>query len=115
MQYLLNEEEMAAIRAERLAVASKLPGGSITNHLEGLKNVCQYIVCQMSENGGRLANGRKPSEKPHGCIHVKDSAYAMVKADQRTDDPPEKRFYTPSYCDKCPVAGICPQPKEWSK
>lgn len=112
MQYLLTEHEMAAVHADREKLR-KLPGGY--DHLEGLKNVCVHVACQMTETGGKLPNGRKPSKTPHGCVHVPDSTFAMVKEDMRNEDPPVKRFYTPSYCDDCPVAGICPQPKEWSK
>lgn len=112
MQYLLTEEEMQIIQNER-EVLRKL--GGVTLLTEGLKNVCTYVACQMSETGSRLANGRKPSEAPHGCIHIPDSTYAMVKEDHRNDDPPVKRFYTPTYCSDCPVVGICPMPKNWSK
>lgn len=108
MQYILTEDEMAAIRAERND-AQKMPS------LEALTNVVRHVACSMVEVAGNLPNGRRPTDAPRGCIHVKDSAWAMVKEDQRTDDPPVKRYFTPPYCDRCAVAGICPQPKEWSK
>lgn len=93
MMYLLDAAEMAEVHAEREA-ARKMP------NLEGLTNVVQYVVTQMSENGNRLANGRRPSLEPHGCIHVKDARGTP---------------YQTRYCDYCPVAGICPQPKDYSK
>lgn len=97
MKFLLDQEEMDAIRQERLTLA-KLPGGA--DHMEGLANVCKYVATQMTENGNRLANGRKPAEHPHGCIHE--------------PDPRGSRWQT-RYCDGCSVAGICPLSKEYSK
>lgn len=99
MQYLLTEEEMQAIRDERSAVLMNLPGRNIADHIVGLTNVCRHVATKMTETGENLPNGRKPSEHPHGCIHV-NRGYGLGQA---------------VYCDRCPVAGICPQPKEWSK
>lgn len=88
MQYLLTDDEMATIRRER-ADALKMP------NLEALTNVVKHVACQMAEVGSDLPNGRKPTNRPHGCIHVDREACW--------------------YCDRCPVAGICPLPKDWSK
>jgi len=96
MQYILSEEEMREIREERLAVQRM--GGALMLK-EGLKNVCQHVACKMTETGGNLPNGRKPSDQPHGCIHV-NRGYGIGQA---------------MYCDDCPVAGICPQEKDYSK
>ena len=90
MQYLLSEEEMEVIRKERLANA-RMPS------LEALVNVCQHVACTMIDT--KPANGRMPKEHAHGCIHV---------------DNIDPRWQT-HYCDFCPVSGICPQPKSWSK
>ena len=97
VKYLLDQEEMDAVNRDRLKLA-KLPGGA--DHMEGLANVCKYVATQMTENGTRLANGRKPAQHPHGCIHE--------------PDPRGPQWRTP-YCDNCPVSGLCPLPKEWSK
>ncbi len=99
MQYLLTEEEMTAIRAERDALRRIPCNGDL---IEGLKNVCQMVATTM------IATGRTPfqhpyadgsateNRKPYGCIHV-------------------NRAESYGYCDRCPVQGICPQPKEYSK
>lgn len=92
MQYILDQSEMDEIRDNQKRL---LQLGGLENHMIALTNVCRYVVTQMAEVGGNLANGRKPSDRPHGCIH--DS---LNRA---------------RYCDRCPVAGICPQSKEWSK
>jgi hypothetical protein len=89
MQYLLSEEEMAAIRADRQAI-QKLPT------LEGLENVCKHVATTMIQTMN--VNGGGKSDRPHGCVHVKD-----------------EHGYTAHYCDRCQMAGICPLPKEWSK
>lgn len=96
MQYLLTHEEMEAVRGDR-EILRNLPGG--VNHMEGLKNVCQHVATQMAEVGGNLPNGRKPSDRPHGCVYVRDGSGNL----------------TAHYCDNCPVSGLCPLPKEWSK
>jgi hypothetical protein len=85
MQYLLTEAEMAALRG------TKLPGGSISDHLKSLKNVCQNIAC---------THNTPLNSSPHGCIHV---------------DDPRGSAWQPRCCDGCSVAEICPQPKLWSK
>lgn len=93
MRYLLDEEEMAAIRAERENMR-KLPGGS--DHLEALKNVCQMVATTMIPTDRTAFIGRTGRDKPYGCIHV-------------------NRHESYGYCDRCPVQGICPQPQEFSK
>lgn len=92
MQFLLTETEMEAIDDERRIVAEKLPGRSLANHLEALKNVCQGVATTMLK--------AEPGARPHGCIHVPDE---------------RGRQWQTQYCDNCPVAGICPQPKDYSK
>lgn len=87
MQYLLDNAEMAAIRADREKLRA-LPGGA--DHLEALKNVCQFVATHMSET----------AEVRHGCIHVED---------------PHGPSYQCRYCDGRRVRAICPQPQEWSK
>lgn len=91
MQYLLDEAEMATIRSERQS-AQRLPS------LEGLKNVCQHVAATMIQTVA--VNGGGISDRPHGCIHVPD---------------PRGKGWQTQYCDNCQVAGICPQPKEYSK
>lgn len=96
MQYLLSEEEMAEIRADRLAI-SELPGAkiiepgkisySITRHLQALTETCRAIA---------IATTPDWRDKPYGCIHV-------------------NRRESYGYCDRCPVLRICPQPKDFSK
>lgn len=97
MQYLLNDEEMAAIRHDRERW-NKLPGGS--DHLEALKNVCQKVATTMVPATDPAMEGLAPSRRPHGCIHVRDH-----RGEQ----------YQIHYCNMCPVQGICPQPKNWSQ
>lgn len=92
MQYLLSEEEMTAHR-ERNMLFAKLPQRTIADHIAGLVNVCQHVACTM------IAADRD-GVTPHGCIHVPD------------DRGPQWQTH---YCDHCPVSGICPQTKEWSK
>jgi hypothetical protein len=98
MQYLLSEEEMAAVREERLAIAQKLPDRTIAGHLEGLTNVCRHVATTMIQTAP--VNGGGVSYRPHGCIHVPD---------------PRGPQWRTRYCDGCQVARICPQPKEYSK
>lgn len=86
MQYILSEEEMAAVRADSEALR-KAP------HPEALVNVCQHIATTMVGTSA-TAHWPKGRATPHGCIHVDKSA---------------------RYCDRCPVRGICPQKKEFSK
>lgn len=80
MQYLLSEEEMEAVRRERLEHA-RMP------NLEELTNVVKHIATTA------IPEGRTT---PYGCIRV----------DRRNSY---------GYCDKCPVLGICPLPKDFSK
>lgn len=91
MQYLLSEDEMKAIREERIA-AQKMPS------LEALINVVQHVACNMIDI--RPPNGREPETRPHGCIHVRD---------------PRGKSYQCLYCDNCSMARICPLGKDWSK
>jgi hypothetical protein len=91
VQYLLSEDEMAAIRADRQA-EKLLPGHSIAGHLQALTHVVQHIATGFVPEGD--------TGTAHGCIHVKH---------------PDGPGYQVPYCDHCPVAGICPQPKAWSK
>jgi hypothetical protein len=99
MQYLLTEDEMAEVRRLR-EVGARLPS------LEALTNIARHVACQMAEVGNDLPNGRQPTDKPHGCIHVDGSG---------PQAPTALRPQKPWYCDRCPAAGFCPQPKEWSK
>ncbi|WP_257556499.1 hypothetical protein [Sphingobium sp. CFD-2] len=92
MQYLLTEEEWGEIVELRMR-AARFPT------TEGLINVCRHVATQMAEVGRNLPNGRKPSDMPHLCIH----------GDIYGEGPKAL------YCNGCPVAGICPQPKEYSK
>lgn len=99
MQYLLTQEEMDARITDQILL-QKITGrssASLSDYAEGLKNVCQHVATTMIQTVP--VNGGGVSDRPHGCIHVKHV------------DP---RWQTP-YCDGCQVAGICPQPKEWSK
>ena len=89
MQYLLSEEEMATVLRER-EDRSKMPT------MQALVNVCQWIACNAT--GPIRPNSSYVMAKPHGCIHVKAPDGFQI-----------------SYCDFCPVQGICPQPKRWSK
>lgn len=91
MQYLLTEDEMQTIRDHRAAV-KRLPNASIADHLLALTNVSQRIATEFVPEGD--------TGSAHGCIHVKH---------------PDGPGYQVQYCNHCPVAGICPQPKEWSK
>lgn len=91
MQYLLNEEEMEAVRVLRRDTA-KMPA------MEALVNVCRWMAT--SAIGPIRPNSSFVLTTPHGCIHVQDSR------------GPERQTRC---CDHCPVAGICPQPKNWSK
>ena len=99
MQYLLTQEEMAAIAADREKLR-RLPGGA--DHLVALENVCKMVATTMIPTKASafqrpLADGSPPEwTGPYGCIHV-DRA----------------RSY--GYCDRCPVQGICPMPKDYSK
>lgn len=91
MQYILSEEEMAAIRNEREALR-KIPCHS--ELVIALENVCKMVASTMipTEHTSRI--GKR--DKPYGCIHVN----------------PRESY---GYCDKCPVQGICPLPKDYSK
>lgn len=91
MQFILTEEELKARDLSRLP-----GGGDIDGFLARLDNVCQHVVAKMVESGTNLPNGRMSSAYTHGCIH----------------DEGKRR---PTYCDRCPVGGICPRTKEWSK
>jgi hypothetical protein len=97
MQYLVDEAEMAAIRADRLKLA-QLPGG--VEHLRALTEVCQLVATKMVEVPAADQDGIAPSLRAHGCPHVRDHR--------------GERYQT-RYCDRCPVAGVCPQTKYWSK
>lgn len=90
MQYLLSEEEMEEIRQQQKELRSIPVGGR--HLLEGLTNVCRMVATTMIPTQYTARSGAR--DKPHGCIHVDKSA---------------------RYCDKCPVSGICPQTKQWSK
>lgn len=59
-------------------------------HPEALKNVVQKVATLMID---------PPQGEPHGCIHRSEFTSGRTAA----------------YCDACPVAAICPLPKEWSK
>lgn len=104
MQYLLSEDEMAAIRREREALR-KIPCHA--ELVEGLANVCKMVATTMIPTKASafqrpFADGSYPTyTNPHGCIHAKGE-----------EDGWEKRA---RYCSGCPVQGICPLPKEWSK
>lgn len=89
MQYLLDETEMAAVRAEREA-AWKLPGRNIGACLQLLGDECKRLATTVipTDIPGRVT--------PYGCIHV----------DRRNSY---------GYCDKCPLRKICPLPKDFSK
>lgn len=88
MQYLLDEREMAAVRADREGEA-KLPGRSIGACLQLLGDECKRIATTVIPD----IEGRST---PYGCIHVdRRSSYG--------------------YCDRCPVQKICPLPKDFSK
>ena len=89
MQYLLSEDEMATIR-QRTIDAAKLPS------LEALTNVVKHVATKMIA----FPQSGEGAASPHGCIHVED---------------PRGPQYRVRYCDRCPVAGICPLPKGWSK
>jgi len=91
MQYILSENEMEDVRIDRLRL-EKMPSS------EGLVNVVRHVATTMIQTVN--VNGRGASNFPHGCIHVKD---------------PRGPTWQTEYCDGCQVAGICPQPKEWSK
>lgn len=101
MQYLLTEEEMQAIRDERASL-ERIPCGRRDLHL-ALENVCKMVATTMIPTARTafqteaLASGNPPAPKqPYGCIHV-------------------DRMNSYEYCDRCPVQGICPMPKEYSK
>ena len=93
MKYILDADEMAAIREDREKLC-KMPGGE--NHLLALKNVCQMVATTMIPTDNTAFIGSWDGKSPYGCIHVN-----------------RKDSY--GYCDRCPVQGICPQPKEYSK
>ena len=100
MQYLLSEEEMQAIRDERVKLARIPCRGDL---VEALSNVCKMVASTMiPTDRTALANrpygdgSKSEHTKPLGCIH----------------DTPRKAY---GYCDRCPVQGICPLPKEYSK
>lgn len=97
MQYLLNAEEMFELREKEMAVAKLTNGKRIDDFVVALTNVCQSVATTMIPTA--TLNGFAVKDHPHGCIHVK-------MADQRRNI---------HYCDGCQVAGICPQPKAWSK
>lgn len=89
MQYLLSEEEMAVIRKDRESLRESLRKMPTR---EDLVNVVQHVACNM-------IMGDRPASPPHGCIHVRNPIANMQTL----------------YCDHCPVSGICPQGKDWSK
>ena len=96
MQYLLSEEEMAAIRSEREALRQIPVGGR--DLIEGLGNVCKMVADTMIVTGATAHQSTHSLKRnsPYGCIH---------------GDRSDKY----GYCDRCPVQGICPLPKSWSK
>lgn len=87
MQYLLTEEEMEAIR-QRRRIAEKMPD------IEALGNVCKHVADTMITTQDVNGYGAGATT-PYGCIHSTGPKYG--------------------YCDRCPVRGICPLPKEFSK
>lgn len=89
MQYLFSEEEMEVIRLERHD-RSKMPS------MDALANVCRWIAT--TATGQIRPNSSYVLNEPHGCIHVRKASGFNI-----------------SNCDYCPVQGICPQPKNWSK
>lgn len=99
MQYLLTEDEMGAIRAERDALKS-IPCRA--DLIEGLGNVCKMVATTMipTKASAYQRESDTPPTTPHGCIHVPH---------------PRGPHWQISYCDLCPVRGICPLPKEYSK
>jgi hypothetical protein len=92
MMYILSEDEMEAVRRER-AAAEKMPA------YEALENVCKYVATTLV-NPQSKSRATNATTDPYGCIHVSD---------------PRGRQWQQQYCDHCPVAGICPLPKDWSK
>lgn len=91
MHYLLDETEMAAFR-QITQDQQKMPT------LQALTMACQHIATQAV---GQIRPGSDyVLTTPHGCIHVED---------------PRGRKWRTRYCDFCPVRGICPQPKAYSK
>lgn len=94
MQYLLTEEEMAAIAADRERLR-RLPGGA--DHLVALENVCKMVATTMIPTAASaFQSAGSVRDTPYGCIHVNRQA-------------------SYGYCDRCPVRGICPMPKDYSK
>lgn len=97
MQYILTEEEMQEITADRNNLRKAVYG----TRLDAL---CQHIATTMIETAPPLgevwsSHGRYPKTDPHGCIHVRGSDGKL----------------TAHYCDACPVSHVCQQYKEWSK
>lgn len=89
MQYLLTEDEMAKVIADREALR-KLPDP------DELEELSKHVACNMIDI--RPVNALPPAEAPHGCIHI-----------------PQDDGRKPWYCDRCPARGICRLPKDWSK
>jgi len=85
MQYILSEEEYNSL-LERAERGRKMPPD------KDLQRLCTTIADTMPVKWG----WSKPDEpRPWGCYMSQ----------------PNRDWY----CDKCPVAGICPAPKHWSK
>lgn len=95
MQYILTEEEMQAIRDERAKLARIPCRGDL---VEALSNVCKMVATTMipTEHSAFQRGPSPMGDRPYGCIHVN----------------PNQGY---GYCDRCPVQGICPLPKEYSK
>jgi hypothetical protein len=86
MQYILSEEEYAALKAVQ---STQLKLGQ-----KKLQTLCSKICDTMPVHWGWGG----PDPKPWSCI--------------LTRSPPDQDWY----CDKCPVTEICPHPcKEWSQ
>lgn len=94
MMFILDADEMAQVEKDR-AVLRKLGGRDAE---EALKNVCKMVADTMIPTSRTAFVGSSGRDRPYGCIHG--------------DLPPHERY---GYCDRCPVRGICPMPKDFSK
>ena len=91
MQYILTEEEMSKVIADRASLHELL---KIFPSKDKLQKMCTKIADEWPTFTGWDKKNPLPAE-PWGCILTAEYFY---------------------YCDKCPVQSICPaEYKSWSK
>lgn len=90
MQYILSEEEYAALKAAAHA--------RLELNQKGLQALCTKIADEMP-----VKYWNNPEAKPWGC---------KITVEEQSE---KEGYFDEWYCDECPVQTICPARKSYSK